>query len=88
MNKYVSTEIQRTWNVKCFVIAVVIWVKGIVSTGLKKYLKTIAIDYLQNTAVLGTSRIIRKVLQSETSSLRGGVHHWLKEEKYQGKENL
>jgi hypothetical protein len=31
----------------------------------------------KNTAVLGTSHIIRKVLQSETRRLSGGVHHWL-----------
>jgi hypothetical protein len=30
------------------------------------------------TAVLGTSHIIRKVLQSETWSLSGGVYHWFK----------
>jgi hypothetical protein len=28
--------------------------------------------------ILGTSHIIRKVLQAETWSLSGGVHHWLK----------
>jgi hypothetical protein len=30
------------------------------------------------TAILGTSHIIRKVLQAETWSLSGGAHHWLK----------
>jgi hypothetical protein len=30
------------------------------------------------TVILGTSHIIRKVLQAETWSLSGGVHHWLK----------
>jgi hypothetical protein len=58
------------WNMKCFVIPVIIGATGIVTEGLKKYLKTIpgkhSIDYLQKTAVLGTSYIIRKVLQSET----------------------
>jgi hypothetical protein len=29
------------------------------------------------TAVLGTSQIIRKVLQCEAWSLSVGVHHWL-----------
>jgi hypothetical protein len=28
--------------------------------------------------MLGTSHIIRKVLQAESLSLSGGVHHWLK----------
>jgi hypothetical protein len=31
---------------------------------------------LQKTAILGTSHIIRKVLQSETWSLRGGDYCW------------
>jgi hypothetical protein len=30
------------------------------------------------TAILGASHIVRKVLQAETWSLSGGVHHWLK----------
>jgi hypothetical protein len=55
---------------KCFVIAVIIGATGIVIKGLKKYLETIpgkhSIDSLQKTSVLGTSHIIRKVLQSET----------------------
>jgi hypothetical protein len=44
--------------------------KGIETKGLKNYLETIpgkhSIDSLQKTAALGTSHIIRKVLQSET----------------------
>jgi hypothetical protein len=58
------------WNMKCFVIPVIIGATGIVTRRLKKYLETIPgkhlIDSLQKTAVLGTSHIIRKVLQSET----------------------
>jgi hypothetical protein len=58
------------WNMKCFVIAVIIGATGIVTKGLKKYLETISgkhsVDSLQKTAVLGISHIIRKVLQSET----------------------
>jgi hypothetical protein len=45
-----------------------------VSKSLQKYLETIpgqhSIESLQKTAILGTSHIIRKVLQA--------VHHWLK----------
>jgi len=37
-----------------------------------------SIDSLQKTAILGTSHIIRKVLQCETWSLSGGDHRWLK----------
>jgi hypothetical protein len=68
--KNLSTEIQRMWNLKCFVMPVIIGATRIVTRGLKKYLETIpgehSIDSLQKTAVLGTSHIIRKVLQSET----------------------
>jgi hypothetical protein len=58
------------WNMKCFVIPVIIGATEIVTRGLKKYLETIpgkhSINSLQKTAVLGTSHIIRKVLKSET----------------------
>jgi hypothetical protein len=67
--KNLSTGIQRMWNMKCLVIPVVIWATGSVTKGLKKYLETTpgkhSIDSLQQTVVLGTSHIIRKVLQSE-----------------------
>jgi hypothetical protein len=57
------------WNMKCFVIPVIIGT-GIVSKSLQKYPETIpgqqSIDSLQKTAILGTSHIIRKVLQAET----------------------
>jgi hypothetical protein len=68
--KNLSIEIQRMWNMKCFVIPVIIGAKGIVSKSLQKYLETIpgqhSIDSLQKTAILGTSHIVRKVLQAET----------------------
>jgi hypothetical protein len=71
-NKYKSlcTEIQRVWNMKWFIIPVIIGATGIVTKGVKKNLKAVAakhsIDSLQKTAVLGTLHIIRKILQSET----------------------
>ena len=37
-----------------------------------------SIDSLQRTAILGTSHIIRKVLQCEAWSLSGGDHCWFK----------
>jgi hypothetical protein len=53
-----SIEIQRMWNMKCFVIPVIIGATGIVSKSLQKYLETIpgqhSIDSLQKTAILGT----------------------------------
>jgi hypothetical protein len=37
-----------------------------------------SINSLQKTAVLETSHIMQKVLQSETCSLSGGNHCWFK----------
>jgi hypothetical protein len=37
-----------------------------------------SIDSLPKTAILGTSHIIRKVLQCETGRLSGGGHRWFK----------
>jgi hypothetical protein len=69
--KNVSIEIQRMWNRKCFVIPIIFGTTGIVSKSLQKYLEKIpeqqSIDSLQKkTAILGTSHVIRKVLQAET----------------------
>jgi hypothetical protein len=68
--KNLRIEIQRMWDMKCFVIPVIIGATGILSKSLQKYLETIpgqhSIDSLQKTAILGTSHIIRKVLQAET----------------------
>jgi len=69
--KYESlcTEIQRMWNLKCTIIPAIIGATGIVTRSLRKNLETIpgkhSIDSLQKTAVLGTSHVIRKVLQCE-----------------------
>jgi hypothetical protein len=56
------------WNMKCFVIPVIIGATEIVNRGLKKYLEKAfnRFSTKKKTAVLGTSHIIRKVLQSET----------------------
>jgi hypothetical protein len=49
--KNLSIEIQRIWNMKCFVIPVIIGATGIMSKSLQKYLETIpgqhSIDSLQ-----------------------------------------
>ena len=67
--KSLCIEIQRMWNMKCKIISVVTGATGIVTKGLKKNLEAVpgkhSIDSLQKTAVLGTSHIIRKVLQCE-----------------------
>jgi hypothetical protein len=68
--KHLSIEIQQMWNMKCIVIPLITGVMGTVSKSKKKNLETIpgqqSIDSLQKTAVLGTSHIVRKVLQCET----------------------
>jgi len=60
---------KRMWNLKCTIVPVIIGTTGIVTRSLRKNLETVprkhSIDSLQKTAVLGTSHIIRKVLQCE-----------------------
>jgi len=57
------------WSLKCTIIPVIIGATGIVTRRLRKNLETVPgkhpIDSLQKTAILGTSHIIRKVLQCE-----------------------
>jgi hypothetical protein len=57
------------WNLKCRIIPIVIGATGIVTRCLKKNLEAVSgkhsIDSLQKTAILGTSHIIREVLQCE-----------------------
>ena len=68
------------WNLKCTIIPVIIGATGIVTRSLRKNLEAVpekhSIDSLQKTAILGTSHIIRKVLQCEAWSLSGGDHRW------------
>ena len=65
-----SIEIKRMWNLKCMIIPVIIGANEIVTRSLKKNLEAVpgkySIDSLQKKAILGTSHIIRKVLQCET----------------------
>jgi hypothetical protein len=57
------------WNLKCTIIPIIIEATEIAMRSLKKDLEAVpgkhSIDSLQKTAVLGTSHIIRKVLQCE-----------------------
>jgi hypothetical protein len=80
--KSLGIEIQQMWNMKCTIIPVIIGATGIVTKSLRKNPEAIpgkhSIDSLQQTAILGTSHIIRKVLQCETRSLSGGGHRWFK----------
>ena len=70
--KYMSLciQIQRMWNLKRVIIPVIIVTTGIVTGSLRKNLEAVpgkhSIDSLQKTAILGTSHIIRKILQCES----------------------
>jgi len=68
--KSLCIEIKRMWNLKCTITPVTIGTTGIVRGSLRKNLEAVpgkhSIDSLQKTAILGTSHIIRKVLQCET----------------------
>jgi len=59
-------EIQRMWNVKTKVIAVIIGATGTISKSFRKYVSNIPgkheVKELQKTAILGTVQILRKVL--------------------------
>ena len=67
--KRLCIEIQRMWNLKRTIIPIIIGATGTVTRSLTKNLGAApgkhSIDSLQKTAVLGTSHIIRKVLQCE-----------------------
>jgi hypothetical protein len=67
--KSLCIEIQRMWNLKCTIVPIAIGATGKVTRSLKKNLEAVtgkhSIDSLQKTAILGTSHIIRKVLQCE-----------------------
>jgi hypothetical protein len=61
-----TIEIQRMWNVKTKVIPVIIGVTGTISISFRKYVSNIPgnheVKELQKTTILGTARILRKVL--------------------------
>ena len=67
--KSLCIEIQRMWNLKCTIMPIIIGATGIVTRSLRKNLEAVpgkhSIDSSQKTAILGTSHIIRKVLQCE-----------------------
>jgi len=68
-DKSLCIEMQRTWNLKCTIVPVIIGAIGIVTRSLRKNLETVpgrhSIDSLQETGVSRKSHIIRKVLQCE-----------------------
>ena len=64
--KDLTIEIERMWNVKTEVIAVIIGATGTISELFRKYVSNIPgkheVKELQKTAILGTAHILRKVL--------------------------
>ena len=64
--KHLTIGIQRMWKVKTRVIPVIIGATGIISKSFRKYISNIPgnheVKELQKTAILGTARILRKVL--------------------------
>jgi hypothetical protein len=68
--KSLGIEIQRMRNAESTTIPVITRATGIVTKSLKKNLEAIpgkhSTDSLQKTTILGTSHLIRKVLQCET----------------------
>jgi hypothetical protein len=87
--KNLSIEIQLMWDMKCFVIPVIIGVTGIVTRGPKKYLETItgkhSIDSLQKNSCT------RNITHYKESVTIGNLkpERWgsplVQEEKYQEK---
>jgi len=76
--KYLTTEIQRMWNVKTKVIPVIIEATGTISKSLRKYVSNIPGKYevkdLQKTTILGTAHILRKVLMYKYNRFDTGTN--------------
>jgi len=62
--KSLCIEIQRMWNLKCTILPVIIGASGIVTRSLRKNSEPVPGKHSWS-AILGTSHIIRKVLQCE-----------------------
>jgi hypothetical protein len=64
--KDLTIEIQRMWKVKTRMIPVIIGATGTISESFRKYVSSIPGNHevreVQNTAILGTAHILRKVL--------------------------
>ena len=61
-------EVTRLWNVKAKVVPIVVGALGAVTPNLSKYLDAIGvatrIELLQKAALLGTARLLRRVLEA------------------------
>jgi len=74
----VTTNVEHEFTI----VPVKVGATGMVMRSLRKNLAAVpgkySIDSLQQTAVLGTSHIIRKVLHCEVRSVSGGENRWFK----------
>ena len=64
--KDLTIQMQRMWNVKTKMMAVIIGASGTISKSFRKYVRIIPgnheVKEQQETAILGTAHILRKVL--------------------------
>jgi len=71
MDRYqdLARELKRLWNVETKVIPIMVGALGTVPKGLEKNLEkagsNVAVELLQKAALLGTSLILRRVLDSD-----------------------
>ena len=61
-------EMTRLWNTKAYVVPVVVDVLGMIPKNLKQHLETtsvtIKVELSQKGALLGTRRLLRKVVEA------------------------
>jgi len=86
-----SIEVQRMWNVKCFVIRVMIWVTGIVIKGLKMSGNSTrkAVSRLSTKKKNSCTEDVahnKESVKSEILSLSCGMHQRFKRKSNRGKE--
>lgn len=65
-------ELGRLWGVRCSVVPVVVGALGTIPKRLKSYMAlldiNLSVETIQKSAILGTARILRKVLETENAS--------------------
>jgi hypothetical protein len=86
--KNLSIKIQRMWNMKCFVIPVIIGATGIVTRGLKKYLETIPGKHSTDSVKTKNSCTTNITHYKESDTIRNLKPEWwgsplVKKENYQ-----
>jgi hypothetical protein len=65
-------ELKRLWDVRCTVVPVIVGALGTIPKRLSSFLAlldiNLSVETIQKSALLGTARILRKVLETETVS--------------------